>query len=168
MPRRLAQHLLFAILGSLLLSGCAVGPRLDEVYEAPPELPPGQARIYFYRSIDAFLIARETEYVVNDQRVGQAISGAVFFRDAQPGRYKIHTVDDASSVVYLSLEAGETAYVRAQSQWGELGFAIGLVLVEPALGQSESAGLVFKDGLEVESAVQAARLPPLEACCEGR
>ena len=118
MPRRLAQHLFVAALALALLSSCAVGPKLKELYAAPPGPEPGQARIYFYRPLDAFLIARETEVVINDQRIGQTISGTVFYRDALPGRYRIHTVDDEISVVYLSLEAGDVAYVRAQSQLG--------------------------------------------------
>ncbi len=99
MPRRLAQHLFAAALGLALLSGCAVGPKLKEIHAEPPGPEPGQARIYFYRPLDAFLIARETEVVINDKRIGLAVSGAVFYRDALPGRYRIHTVDDEISVV---------------------------------------------------------------------
>lgn len=157
MARRPAQPVLVALLGLLLLSGCAVGPKLDEIYAEPPGPPSGQARIYFYRPIDAFLIARDTEFVVNDLRVGVAVSGAVFFRDALPGSYRIHTVDDTRSVVYLKLEAGDVAYVRAQSQRGSLGYGVGAVLAEPEVGRHESAGLVYTDGREDEDATEQPR-----------
>ena len=172
MPRRLVQHLLAAALGLTLLSGCAAGPKLKEVHAEPPGPNPGQARIYFYRPLDAFLIARDTDFVINDQRVGEAISGAVFFRDALPGRYRIHTVDDTASVIYLSLEAGDVAYVRAQSQLGSLGFGIGAVLVTPAVGRTESESLVLTDGRPPEAAPQGAPqtvLRPAERhCCNPR
>ena len=172
MPRRLAQHLLAAALGLALLSGCAAGPKLNEVYAAPPGALPGQARIYFYRPLDAFLIARDTDFVINDQRVGKAVSGAVFYRDALPGRYRIHTVDDDASVIYLSLEAGDVAYVRAQSQLGKLGFGVGAVLVTPEVGRRESAALVLSDGLESEaepqSAPQTVLRPAERHCCNPR
>ena len=177
MPRRLAQHFLATVLGALglaLLSGCAAGPKLNELYPAPPGAEPGLARIYFYRPLDAFLIARDTEFVINGQRVGEAVSGAVFFRDARPGRYRIHTVDDDASVIYLSLVAGDVAYVRAQSQLGSLGFGIGAVLVTPAVGSAESAGLVLTDGRarEAEDATPGAPLTALNPadgrCCDAR
>ena len=161
MARRLAPLLLTALLGALL-SGCAVGPKLDEVFQARPGPPQGQARIFFYRPIDAFLIGRDTEFVVNDRRVGLAISGAVFFRDALPGGYRIHTVDDTQSVVFLQLEAGDIAYIRAQSQRGNLGFGVGAVLAEPEVGERESARLVYSDGRtdEEEEAGQPRYLLP--------
>lgn len=157
MARRLAPPLLLALLGALLLSGCAVGPKLDEVFQARPGPPQGQARIYFYRPIDAFLIGRDTEFVVNDRRVGLALSGAVFFRDALPGNYRIHTVDDNHSVVFLQLEAGDIAYIRAQSQRGSLGFGVGAVLAEPEIGERESAHLVYSDGREDEDEAERPR-----------
>lgn len=172
MPRRLAQRLLAAALGLALLSGCAAGPKLNEIHAEPPGPKPGQARIYFYRPLDAFLIARDTDFVINDQRVGEAISGAVFFRDALPGRYRIHTVDDPASVIYLRLEAGDVAYVRAQSQLGSLGFGIGVVLATPAVGRAEAGGLVLTDGRPPEDAPWAAPqtvLRPAERhCCDPR
>ncbi len=172
MPRRLAQHLFVAALALALLSGCAVGPKLDELYAEPPGPKPGQARIYFYRPIDAFLIARETEVVINDERIGLAVSGAVFYRDALPGRYRIHTVDDEISVVYLSLEAGDVAYIRAQSQLGSIGFGIGTVLVTPEVGRAEAEGLVLTDGRppEVEpwSPPQTVLRPADRHCCNPR
>ena len=172
MPRRLAQHLFAAVLGLALLSGCASGPKLNEVYADPPGPEPGQARIYFYRPLDAFLIARDTDFVINDQRIGQAVSGAVFYRDALPGRYRIHTVDDDTSVIYLSLEAGDVAYVRAQSQLGKIGFGVGAVLVTPAVGRAESESLVLTDGQEPEadarSAPQTVLRPAERHCCNPR
>ncbi len=172
MPRRLAQHLFVAALALALLSGCAVGPKLDELYAEPPGPKPGQARIYFYRPIDAFLIARETEVVINDERIGLAVSGAVFYRDALPGRYRIHTVDDEISVVYLSLEAGDVAYIRTQSQLGSIGFGIGTVLVTPEVGRAEAEGLVLTDGRppEVEpwSPPQTVLRPADRHCCNPR
>ncbi len=172
MPRRLAQHLFVAALALALLSSCAVGPKLKELYAAPPGPEPGQARIYFYRPLDAFLIARETEVVINDQRIGQTISGTVFYRDALPGRYRIHTVDDEISVVYLSLEAGDVAYVRAQSQLGSIGFGIGTVLVTPEIGQAEAEDLVLTDGRPPEaeplSAPQLVLRPAERHCCDPR
>ncbi len=172
MPRRLAQHLFVAALALALLSGCAVGPKLNELHAEPPGAEPGQARIYFYRPIDAFLIARETEVVINDERIGLTVSGAVFYRDALPGRYRIHTVDDEISVVYLSLEAGDVAYIRAQSQLGSIGFGIGTVLVTPEVGRAEAEGLVLTDGRppEVEpwSPPQTVLRPADRHCCNPR
>ncbi len=172
MPRRLAQHLFAAALGLALLSGCAVGPKLKEIHAEPPGPEPGQARIYFYRPLDAFLIGRETEVVINDKRIGLAVSGAVFYRDALPGRYRIHTVDDEISVVHLSLEAGDVAFVRAQSQLGSIGFGIGTVLVTPEVGRAEAEGLVLTDGRppEVEpwSPPQTVLRPADRHCCNPR
>lgn len=139
---------LILLLGIAALTACAVGPRLDEIDGGPIAPPEGKARIYFYRPIDAFLIARETEFVVNDMRVGKAISGAVFYRDALPGKYRIHTADDDSSVVNLELHAGDIGFVRAQSNSGGLRFVISAVLVDPGTGELEARHLVMTDGRE--------------------
>ena len=110
--------------------------------------------------------------MINDERIGPAVSGAVFSRDALPGRYRIHTVDDEVSVIYLSLEAGDVAYVRAQSQLGNIGFGVGAVLVTPEVGRAESAGLVLTDGRPPEAepgdAPQTVLRPAERHCCNPR
>ena len=81
-------------------------------------------------------------------------------------------MDDPASVIYLRLEAGDVAYVRAQSQLGSLGFGIGAGLVTPAVGRTESESLVLTDGRPPEDAPWAAPqtvLRPAERhCCDPR
>ena len=172
MPLRVIQGLFVALLAALLTAGCASGPKLRQVYGTPPGPIDEMARIYFYRNIDAFMVARETDFVVNGQRVGTAVSGSVFYRDALPGRYRIHTVDDPKHIIYLTLAAGDVSFVRAEVKFSGVAYGIGAVEVERAAASTEVLDLAIIDALNVASMPlprsETAEMPPEPLCCNDR
>ncbi len=120
-PRRRHRwqgHLLAALLGLVLALGIAGRPaQADAGFLAEPP-PPQLARLYFYREPKPLLIALNPDVIVNDRSVGAISMGEVFFRDARPGRYRIFLSGDPAHVLELTLNAGETVFVRATLRIG--------------------------------------------------
>ena len=132
------------------LSGC-VGPESGEpsslsdtsVSEPPFALPspppPGQGRIYFYRSDLPLMAALAPEIVVNGRRIGQARYEAVFYRDARPGRYEVFLASEPDEPLYFTLSAGELRFVKAVVQIGLTGTRLAAELVEEVQARREIA-----------------------------
>ncbi len=140
---------LIALLGSLLfLAGCAVsGPKVGEpgVVVGPP--PADQARIVFYRGGNPFLLALEPQIVVNSLAVGRSIHGAVFYKDAKPGRYKVFLGTDLENPVYLILRRGDKTFVKIVPELQLPGSKLTAYEVSAAQGEKEIQGLALNDGL---------------------
>jgi len=87
--------------------------------------PPGEGRIWIFRT-DNPEISREEPYVrINGQIVGTALLGRAFYRDVPPGNYLV-TVDSRgvapNQFAHFGLAVGQTAYVAvdANSWWAGL------------------------------------------------
>lgn len=131
-----------------LLSACAAsGPKLGEPDGTLPRLGPGQARMVFYRDDNPFLLALEPQIVVNSLAVGRSLFGAVFYKDARPGRYKVFLATDEENPVYLILRAGETAYIKVVPELKVPGSKLTAYQIAPAQGQTETQGLALNNGL---------------------
>jgi hypothetical protein len=95
----------------LMLGACAEAPPVGP----PPPLSLSLARIYFFREINWNAPMIWTPVSLNDRPAGNSEPGTYFFRDVEPGTYRI-TV--RSQRIYpnqfqtLTATAGGTYYVR--------------------------------------------------------
>ena len=126
------------LLACAVVCGCASGPSLSDVRASLPDVPPGQGRIYFYRTV-VVGAAYQPEVTLNGAVVGKAIPRGVSFKDVAPGRYAV-TTSMTRDVVTFDLAPGQTQYVRLGYS---LGFTIFPELVTPAVGEAETRDLSY-------------------------
>lgn len=104
---------------------------------SPSPAPPGQGRIYFYRSDLPVMLALAPEVIVNGRRVGEAAYESVFYRDAQPGRYEVFLASDPDEPIYFSLAAGDLRFVKTVVEIGLAGTSLSAELIEEAKARRE-------------------------------
>lgn len=100
------------------LAGCASGgPPFANVAGALPPVPPGEARIFIYRTIEPYGTPSWTEAFVNGRPIGETQPGAVLYRDVPQG---IDTISVHSEGTYpnqfktVMLKPGDQIYVRIE------------------------------------------------------
>jgi hypothetical protein len=149
--RRLASAAVFAF-----LAGCsAVGAPPPVAGVAVPPVPPGMARVWFYR-IDQPYVALGRPYVrMNGAIVGISEPGGAFYRDVAPGEYYV-TVDsygtDVDQFPEIAVVAGQTVYLQVigSRYWASGGLSTEWTrptyyvwLMQPQVGAAEAAGSPF-------------------------
>lgn len=106
----------------LIASGC-VGSSGPALSTATAVLPPGAARIWFYRDFEPSISLNLAEVSVNGARAGYVQpDGSAFHRDVAPGRYHITVASDGLDVNQsgsAELGPGQEAFVKvlASSSW---------------------------------------------------
>lgn len=126
----------------LLLTACASGPKYSEVASGFPALDPEQGRIYIYRP-SSFGAAVRPNVTLNGAVVGEAISYGFFYVDRAPGDYTLMTSTEVDRSLSLTLQAGQTRYVRLGISFG---FVVGHVypeLVDNTVGAEEIRKLSY-------------------------
>lgn len=106
----------------LVAAGC-VGPPGPAVSAGTAPLPPGAARIWFYRDFEPAISLNLAEVSLNGAHAGYVQpDGSVFYRDVAPGRYHITVASDGLDVNQarsVDLAQGQEAFVKilASSSW---------------------------------------------------
>lgn len=121
---------------SLYLAGCASGPKYADISSTISDVAPEKGRLYIYRKA-VVGAAVQPEVRVNDEVVGKAEPKGFFYIDRDPGSYKVETSTEVDRALSLTLEAGETRYVRLNIG---IGFFVGHVypeLVDNKTGMEE-------------------------------
>lgn len=109
-------RLLAAIVGVVMLAGCARGPVVGAI--APPPIPPGQARVWFYRVYLPSDTLNMTKVTMNGVYAGYAQLGGAFYRDVPPGIYHVEVESygrDFDQSTNVALVPGQVAYVKIES-----------------------------------------------------
>jgi len=110
------NRLSFALGLALLLAAtasCAQPPAAAPYLAAP--IPPGMARIWFYRDLNPNDVMAQAYIRLNGAAVGVSEPGGAFYRDVQPGRYRIHVdsyIDDPHNDGDVALAPGMEAYAK--------------------------------------------------------
>jgi hypothetical protein len=94
----------------LLLAGCAAAAS-----PAPPPIPPGQARIWFYRLWDPSDSLNFANINVNGVYFVSVIPGGVLYRDIPPGIYYIAPQNkylDFNQNTNIALVPGQQVYIK--------------------------------------------------------
>ena len=100
--------------GLAVVAGCAVPQQIAAGPAAP--IPPGQARIWFYRVYDPSLSRNIANVDLNGARAVSVLPGdGPAYRDVAPGIYHIAPESvgvDTNQTREVSLAAGQEAYVK--------------------------------------------------------
>jgi hypothetical protein len=119
-----------------LISGCATGPKYNEVKASIPPLSQESGRIYFYRTA-VLGAAVQPAVKLNGQEIGTAKPKGFFYVDRAPGDYQVETSTEVKRRLSLTLDKGQARYVRLDIS---MGFFVGHVypeLVENEAGEKE-------------------------------
>lgn len=133
---------LAAIVLSLLVAGCASGPKFSTVESQLASAPPGQARIFFYRST-SLGAAIQPEIRLNGTMVGKAEPNGVFYVDRDPGNMEVVTGSEVEKKLTFTAGPGETRYVRCAVGLGLLVYRIIPELVDAREARKEIADLAY-------------------------
>jgi len=159
LPQRWLWHVGAAVI-LLATAACESPPPTASV--AIPPIPAGDARVWFYRPIDAY-DSMATPYVrMNDQIVAVSIPSGASYRDVPPGSYHIAVdsyLDDPQQDKNVQLVAGQELYVKVVSlrswitgsgssgpdggggDWGRGTFFVYLIPAETARGEVARSAL---------------------------
>jgi hypothetical protein len=131
------KKVIFALTVSLLLAGCATsGLKYSEFKPTVSNVNPDDARIYIYRTT-VLGAAVQPEVKLNGEVVGRAVPRGFFYVDRKPGGYEITTTTEVERKLSLTLDKGQTRYVRLNIS---IGFFAGHVypeLIENDVAQKE-------------------------------
>ena len=132
-----------AVLGLLagLLTGCATGPKYEEVRGGFATLPADQGRIYFFRSSNPFGSGIQPSVMLNGEKVGDSQPGGFFFVDRAPGNYEVNLTTEVERKLTFTLESGQEQYVRMSVGLGVLVYRVYPELVDKKTGEEELKGL---------------------------
>lgn len=136
------------------LAACAQLPPVAAV-NLPP-IPPGDARIWFFRVYDPTESLGRPYIYMNEAIVGISEQGGAFYRDVPAGRYHI-TVDSYGRDLYqfqdVALAPGQQEYIKILSlrSWAEGRPGFGrdtfyVAVIPPEPAQFELAGYAFYGG----------------------
>ena len=134
MKRRFQIALMILITAAL--SACASGPKFTEINPNLVSDSPSMGRIFFYRP-SSFGAALQPDIILNDEKIGAAISWGFFYVDRPAGSYECVTSTEVERKVSFILEPGQTRYVRFSVSFG---FFVGHVygeLVDDSVGLEE-------------------------------
>ena len=120
----------------MVLTACASGPKFSEVQDKLSARPADSGRIYIYRTA---IIGAAVQPAVrlNGEVIGSAVPQGFFYVDRPAGNYEISTSTEVTRNLSLTLEPGQTRYVRLGIS---IGFVVGHVypeLVDDAVGSAE-------------------------------
>ena len=129
-------------LAALTLQACAGGPRFDEVAAVHEPPAPGLGRIYVYRT-SALGAAIQPAVKLNGETVGEAVPLGFFFVDRPSGDYTVSASTEVERTLSMTLDAGQTRYVRLGVS---MGFFVGHVspeLVDNGEGERDIEALHY-------------------------
>jgi hypothetical protein len=130
------------VIGTLLVSACASGPKFAEVQQNISALPDGNARIFFYRT-QVFGAAVQPSIILNQENVGSCEPGGVFFADVAPGKYEASVETEVERRLTLVVGPGEEKYVRCHISMGVFVGHANLELVNPAEAKADIQDLSY-------------------------
>jgi hypothetical protein len=133
---KLISKIIFVLAASLYLGSCATGPKFAEVSPSLGSTAPDNGRMYIYRTA-VMGAAVQPEVKLNGETVGKAVPKGFFYVDREPGNYKIATSTEVDRHLSLTLEKGQTRYVRLNISMGFFAGHVYPELVENRVGEEE-------------------------------
>ena len=101
---------------TLSMSGGLSAPAASAAQLSAGPMPPGAARIWFYRSYEPYGSRNYTSVALNGAPVGQLDpGGTVFYRDVAPGRHHVTVateIRDVNQGSFVELAPGQQAFVK--------------------------------------------------------
>jgi hypothetical protein len=124
----------------LMTSGCASGIKFQDAKASIPELNPESGRFYFYRANSPIGAAIQPKIYLNYSVVGKAIPGGFFYLDKEPGNYQIRTSTEVTRTLSITLDPGQTRYVKFDVSIGALVAHVSPILVDTEKAQNQISG----------------------------
>lgn len=143
--KSLTRRVFTLAIAAMALAACASGPTIKDTLGELPGPPAGHARIYFYRTAIPFLVAVQPDIIVNSKKVGTSTFGAVFYRDALPGRYEVFLTSDKDNPLSLTAVAGQSYFVKTVVGLGISGSKLVAEMVEEERAQQEVKEMTLVD-----------------------
>lgn len=123
-----------------ILSACATGTPMSQSDAAGASVPDGKARIAVYRT-NLFGLAIQPKVNVNGRETGRCTPNGVFFVTVEPGQQIVSATTEVQKTSYLTVAAGETAYVKCSIGFGLIAGQPRLDVVDASVGSAEIAKL---------------------------
>lgn len=133
MTRNITRCMAIVAVGALL-AACASGPKHAEIQASIPAVKAGEGRLYVYRESSMMGAAIQPNVLVNGKVVGTSKPGGFFFVDLPPGAVEVSTSTEVEKKLSLTLDAGQTRYVRTVIGFGLLVGRVYPELVDNAAG----------------------------------
>ncbi|MCC2633449.1 MAG: hypothetical protein K0S48_1335 [Ramlibacter sp.] len=133
----------FAAFALALLAGCATGVKHSEMAAGMPSLKAGEGRIYFYRTNSMFGAAIQPEIRLDGVVVGQSRPGGFFYVDRPAGNYVPSASTEVEKTGYITLQAGDTRYIRTSVGMGVLVGRLVFEHEEPGRARAELDALSY-------------------------
>ena len=143
--KRKLQFVLLLLLAAVTLSACASGAKFTEVNPNLVSESPDMGRIFFYRP-SSLGAALQPDVMLNNEKIGKAISWGFFYIDRPAGNYQCVTSTEVKRKLSFILEPGQTRYVRFSVSFG---FFVGHVygeLVDNTVGLNEIKECKYSGG----------------------
>jgi hypothetical protein len=140
----------------LAANGCAQAPNMASA--TVPPIPPGEARVWFYREFIPSESLNMTEVRMNGAYAGYSRLGGAFYRDVPPGQYLITVASwgvDVNQSAVVALVPGQEAFIKVESlrSWSELGERNGAArdtfyarLIPPQIARADMAQSTYDGG----------------------
>lgn len=119
-----------------IATGCATGPKFSEVKNSIGDLNPKEGRIYLYRTT-TLGAALQPQIKVNGEPVGKSVAKGFMFIDREPGNYEIMTSTEVDRKLSLTLEKGQTRFVKFNVSMGFFAGHVYPDIVEKEIGETE-------------------------------
>lgn len=149
---------IFSLLSALLL-GAALGgcdTATQAVDGGAAAVPPGKARLYFYRDAAYYDGLQWTTVSIDGDSVGASGPGTVFYRDIAPGTYRIEARSDKlypAQAKTVAVAAGSTTYIKVEAQpyWGQTGWlwtgnTFIVAVIDPVIAHYQMSNLRLTSG----------------------
>ena len=141
--RNLSVIIVLTIL-SLFMAGCAATSKAPEEKSTAAktfEAPEGRGSVFLYRTGRMVGAAGQLKVMVNNKDAGGTGPGTFFRWDLNPGNYTFaSSTAESSAVVSVTIEAGETYFLRQDARLGVGNGRVTLVEVSEKKGKQEVQG----------------------------
>lgn len=141
--KQLARVVMAGLAVGVFLGGCASGVKHADMAASIPTLKAGEGRVYFLRSASMLGAAIQPDIKLNGEVVGASKPGGFFFVDRPAGKYVVSVATETEKTLHLTLDSGETKYVRSSPT---VGILVGRVVLSQESAEDavdELAGLSY-------------------------
>jgi hypothetical protein len=133
---RVLSKWLFVLIILFLASGCASGPKFSNFKPSISSLAPGSGRIFMYRT-SMLGFALQPDIMLNGEKIGKSITKGFFFIDRPAGAYELSTTTEVDRKLSLTLDRGQTRYVKFDVSMGFFAGHVYPELIESAIAEKE-------------------------------
>lgn len=128
---------------ALGLTGCATGPKYQEVKNSIPGLSSENGRIYFFRSGSMMGAGIQPDVKLNGTVVGSSTPGGFFYVDVPPSNYEVVLSTEVERKLTFVLEKSQEKCVRMSVGLGVLVYRVYPELIDSSQCVTELQDLSY-------------------------